>query len=122
VFYTVIPGGFCRVDISTGATTELAVEDIEAGSLRADSIRFGTDGTLVASFSNADFEARTVAIDPVSFGSQGDAGQPQPATAGDLFGDRIEQGMNLTSDSRAATTPDRSVTALLQLATIEVIR
>ena len=121
VYYTVIPSGFCRVDISTGATTELKVEDIEAGSQVADSIRFGSGGVLVASFPNADFEARTVAIDPVSFTAQGDAGQPEPASAGDLFGDRLQEGVNLSSDSRAVSTPDGSVTALLQPATIEVI-
>ncbi len=55
VAYTVVPGGFCRVDLSTGATMEVAAGDLLEGAVGANgSIRYVADGTLVATMMGPD--------------------------------------------------------------------
>ena len=120
VAYTVVPGGFCRVDLNTGATTSIRSSDLSEGAELVDSISYGAAGDLVATFSDADFATVSLALDPTTMASTGPAsGEPEPL--GDLYRDRLAEGPALASGTRVAASPDRSVIALLQPDSIEVL-
>ncbi len=120
VAYTVVPGGFCRVDLSSGEATSIRSSDLSEGAELVDSIRYDAADNLVATFKDVDFVAVSLALNPTTMASNGPApGEPEPL--GDLYRDRLIEGLNLSSGTRVASSPDRSVIALLQPGSIEVL-
>ncbi len=121
VAYTVVPGGFCRVDLSTGATLEVAAGDLLEGALGANgSIRYVADGTLVATMMGPDGAPVAVSVDPTTLTAIAPVAEV-PVRLENLYGDLLVAGPSLAAGDRIASTPDGSTVVLLQPTTIEVL-
>ncbi len=121
VAYTVVPGGFCRVDLSTGATVEATADDLLDGAVGSNSsIQYAADGSLVATVMGADGAPAAIAVDPATLTAIGPVGEVPPRLE-NVYGDLLVDGPSLASGDRIASTPDGSTIVLLQPSTIEVI-
>ena len=118
--YSVVPGGFCRLDMSSGTAVSLSADAVVPGGVLADSIRFDNASNLVVTVTDGDFATTSHIVDPVTLTVAGSA-TGEPVAAADVFRDRLVSGVNLSSDSRVAASRDGSVVALLQPDAIEVV-
>ncbi len=121
VAYTVVPAGFCRVDLSTGAVVEATVGDLLDGAVALNgSIRYAADGSLVATMADADGAPTAIAVDPATLTAIGPVGELPPRLE-NVYGDLLVDGPVLASGDRVAGTPDGSTIVLLQPSTIDVV-
>lgn len=124
-FFTVIPGGACRVDVTSGASTKLTVADIATGVGRVPSVRWDGDVLLVAYEADTDagFVSDTASVDPAAFTVlEAATGRAEPPSAADRFGDRLEDGIFSSSEARSAQSPDGTTVALIQPGRIDIVR
>ncbi|MEM9133461.1 MAG: hypothetical protein AAF962_13540 [Actinomycetota bacterium] len=122
VSYTVIPSGFCRFDLTSGAFVQVSADELVEGGVISDSIRYDDAGNLVATVSDDDFVTHFLVVDPNTLQPTGEAGAEPPSGA-DLYGDLLEEGATVavSSETRVAQTADRSVTAIVQPDRIDVV-
>ncbi len=123
VAYTVNPGGFCRLDLVTGATVNVRADDlISAQAGLMESIRFDGDGALVASFTDSDFTAYTYVLDPQTLAVLDDSStRTEPASRTEALESMLDGSVNLSSESRLAESADGSVVAVLQPDRVDVV-
>lgn len=123
VYFTVVPGGVCRVDVSDASTIELSGEDFAPAAVMVNSIRWDAEGALVVSYSDEDFVSFAATIDPVSFTViETNQAAAEPQSAADRYGSQLEEGLVLSAEARTAQSPDGSTAALLQPGRVDVIR
>ncbi len=118
--YSVIPSGFCRLDLSSGAAVTLSADAVVPGGVLSDSIRFDESSNLVVTVTDGDFATTSHIVDRATLAVSGSAAG-EPADPADLYRDRLQSGVNLSSGSRVAANLDGSVVALLQPSDIEII-
>lgn len=122
VFFTVLPGGVCRVDVTSGAETVLALEDITPGSGLVNSIRFDADGTLLVAYQDQDFASATASVDPATLTiAEANTGRTEPLSAADRFGSQLDGDVFASSEARAAQSADGSIVGLLQSGQVDIV-
>lgn len=120
VAYTVVPGGFCRVDLTTADVVQLDVHDLDSGADLVDSIRFDAAGNLVATYTDGNFAVTSVTLEPRTLISNGPA-NAEPISVGDSYKDQLAEGLGISSGNRVAASADGSTIALLQPGSIEIL-
>lgn len=122
VFFTVLPGAVCRVDVSSGATTLLSLEEIAPGAALVNSIRFDADGTLLIAYQDQNFAALTASVDPAGLTvTDPNSGRTEPPSAADRFGSQLDGDVFASSEARAAQSADGSIVALIQSGRVDII-
>lgn len=120
VAYSVVPGGFCRVDLATGSIVAVTAQDLDEGAALLHSIRFDESSKLVATYTDEDFETFSVYVDPATLALDGPAAG-EPPSAADTHGELLVDGVNAGSGDRVAASADGSTVALLQPGTVDVL-
>ncbi len=121
VAYTVVPGGICRVDLSTGEFTAVTVGDLLPGSIGSNgSIAFAPDGSLVATVTNADGAPQGISVDPATLAAIEPVDE-LPSRLETEYRDLLVAGPSISSGDRIASSPDRSTIVLLQPDSLDVI-
>lgn len=129
VFYTIVPGGFCRVDLRSGAGLTVSANEyvVEIGQLFG--IVFADDGALVVSLngsvSDGDFVQLSLEVDPATLlpvdGNPVDEPLPSPLlTAATAQLDTVVATMS--SDRRVAVSADGATAVLVQDGRVDVMR
>ena len=119
--FTVVPGGICRVDLSSGEFIPVAVGDLLEGAIGSNgSIEFGADGSLVATVTNENGAPVAIAVDPATLAAIGPVDEV-PSRLDTEYRDLLVEGLSLASGDRIASSPDRLTIVLLQPDALEIV-